>query len=82
MLTFIAVRNGSATPSVIGLPRSAGSGAFSQCEDVPVEDEGDREPDRECAERDEDARTQLIEMLDKRRLLTMTKAPRQSHQVV
>jgi hypothetical protein len=45
---------------------------------VPVKDKSHDEPEGESTERDEDARTQLIEVLDERRLLTVAKTPRQS----
>jgi hypothetical protein len=45
---------------------------------VAVKDERDREPDRECAKRNKDSRSQLVEMLDERRLLTLAKAARQA----
>src|SRR5207247_4708300 len=45
---------------------------------MPVEDERHHEAEGQGAERDEDARTELVEMLNERRLLTMATAPRQS----
>ena len=47
-----------------------------------MEDEGDREADDECAEYDEDARPQLVEVLDERRLFTVAEAPWQAHHVL
>jgi hypothetical protein len=55
-----------------------GKGSVQPVQEMPVKDEGDCETDHERAERDEDARTELIEMLDERRLLTLAKAPRKT----
>ena len=43
---------------------------------MAVEHERDHEPERERTERHEDARAELIEVLDERRFLTVAEAPR------
>ena len=79
---MIETVNGSSTPNVIGGRLLAGSGRFSQWSRWPWNAYVTAKRDRERDQADDQARAELAEMLDERRLLAVAQAPRkQAHRV-
>ena len=74
----MTVRNGSATPSVIGLPTAPAAACSANAARCLWNDVGRDEADDEGAETDEEPLTQLFEVLDQRRLLAVVQATRKT----
>ena len=64
------VKNGSVTPKVIELA-VVRERLHQPLDDLLVERERDRDPDREGEERDDQARAELVEVLDERDALAV-----------
>ena len=77
MLSFSEVVNGSATPKVISLRCVGGSVSISTRRIRVVEHVGHDRPDEDGSARDEDARAELVEVVDERGLLAVPEALRQ-----